>query len=202
MGHGVASALTATPGVGSLRNSRHRGHSLTEQASTANTAVVEHAAVTSTFPTAILGRIDLPTGVCQFLNAGHLPPLLVRDGDVQPLRLPHNFPLGMLPDATYHAGEVTLLPGDRLVVLADGMRERQAAALDLAAELRRLTDLHPREATRALGDAVLQVAGPTLADDATIMIIDWYGGHGQLRHSTAGAEPARASAPLTDETAD
>ena len=36
MGHGVASALTATLGVGSLRNSRRRGVGLVEQAAAAN----------------------------------------------------------------------------------------------------------------------------------------------------------------------
>jgi serine phosphatase RsbU (regulator of sigma subunit) len=198
MGHGIGSSLTATLGVGSLRNSRRRGDGLAEQADAANTAVAEHASVISTFVTAVLGRIDLPTGVCQLVNAGHLPPLLVRDGEVEPMQLPRSFPLGMLPDSTYRAGEVTLLAGDRLVLITDGMRERQAETLDLAAELRLLTDLHPREAVRALADAVLQVAGPILADDATLMIIDWYGRHGQLRRTAAGADPARASAPLAD----
>jgi serine phosphatase RsbU (regulator of sigma subunit) len=196
MGHGVASALTATLGVGSLRNSRRRGLSLAEQADAANAAVTEFAGDTSTFLTAVLGRVDLPTGTCQLVNAGHLPPLLIRDGEVEPMQLPRNFPLGMLPDSTYRAGEVTLLPGDRLVIITDGMLERQAATLDLAAELRLLAELHPREAVRALADAVLEVAGPVLADDATLMIIDWYGGHGQLRRSTGGADPERASAPL------
>jgi serine phosphatase RsbU (regulator of sigma subunit) len=198
MGHSVASALTATLGVGSLRNSRRRAQSLVEQAVAANAAVAEHAGPDSTFLTALLGRVDLPTGVCQLVNAGHLPPLLVRGGEVEPLALPRNYALGLVPDSTYRAGEVTLLPGDRLVIVTDGMRERQAAALDLAAELRLLTQLHPREAARALADAVLRVAGPSLADDAALLIIDWYGGHGVLRRSTAGADPARASAPLSD----
>ncbi|GAA3207967.1 PP2C family protein-serine/threonine phosphatase [Dactylosporangium siamense] len=196
MGHGVASALTATLGVGSLRNSRRRGLGLPEQAGAANAAVAEHAGPTSTFVTAVLGQVDLPTGVCQLVNAGHLPPLLIRDGDVRPVETPRNFPLGMVPDATFAAGEVTLLPGDRLVVVTDGMQERRAAGLDLTAALRAMADLHPREAARALADAVLGVAGPTLADDATLLIIDWYGGHGRLRRSSAGADLARASAPL------
>jgi serine phosphatase RsbU (regulator of sigma subunit) len=184
--------------VGSLRNSRRRGHSLAEQADTANAAVAEHAGDARTFLTAVLGRVDLPTGDCQLVNAGHLPPLLIRDGEVEPMRLPRNFPLGMIPDSTYRAGEVTLLPGDRLVIVTDGMREREAATLDLAAELRLLAELHPREAVRALADAVLEVAGPVLADDATLMIIDWYGRHGRLRRSSGGADPERASAPLAD----
>jgi serine phosphatase RsbU (regulator of sigma subunit) len=198
MGHGVESALTATLGVGSLRNSRRRGLSLAGQADAANVAVTDHAGHASTFLTAVLGRVDLPTGTCQLVNAGHLPPLLIREGRVEPMELPRNFPLGMLPDSTYRAGGVTLLPGDRLVIVTDGMRERQAATLDLAAELRLLADLHPREAVRALADVVLEVAGPVLADDATLMIIDWYGGHGQPRRSTGGADPQRASAPLPD----
>ncbi|GIJ48026.1 hypothetical protein Val02_49120 [Virgisporangium aliadipatigenens] len=198
MGHGVASALTATLGVGSLRNSRRRGQSLTEQALAANAALTEYAGTANTFITAILGRIDLTTGACEMVNAGHLLPLLVRDGATEPLGLPRNFPIGMLPDSTFHGGTVTLRPGDRLVVVTDGMRERRAAALDLDAELRRAAGLHPREATRALADAVLRVAGPVLDDDATLLIIDWYGGHGQPRHSTSGADEARASPPLAD----
>ncbi|UAC01753.1 serine/threonine-protein phosphatase [Dactylosporangium vinaceum] len=194
MGHGVASALTATLGVGSLRNTRRRGHSLVEQADAANAAITEYAGAASTFLTAVLGRIDLRTGTCTLLNAGHLPPLLVRAGRVEPLDLPRCFPLGMLPDVTFQTRSVALQAGDRLVIVTDGMRERGAARLDLHAELLHVAELHPREATRALADAVLRVAGPVLADDATLLIIDWYDEHGRERRSSAGAEQARTSA--------
>ncbi|MGC4847240.1 PP2C family protein-serine/threonine phosphatase [Micromonospora sp. DT15] len=199
MGHGVASALTATLGVGSLRNSRRRGAvGLVGQADAADAEVAEHAAVPGSYITAILGRLDLRTGVCALLNAGHVPPLLVRDGDVRTLPLPANFPLGMFAGAGYRDGEITLRPGDRLVVLTDGMRERNAAKLDLPNMLRSIADLHPREAARALADAALEVSGPTLADDATLFILDWHGGHSEERRSSAGADQARASGPLPD----
>jgi serine phosphatase RsbU (regulator of sigma subunit) len=197
MGHEVTSALTATLGVGSLRNTRRRGRSLTEQADAANTALTAHAAARGGYMTAVLGRLDLRTGVCVLLNAGHLPPLLVRDGDVQAVELPRNFPLGMFADpGSYRTGEVALRPGDRLVVFTDGMRERNAAHLDLPAALGTVIGLHPREAVRVLADAVLDAAGPTLADGATLLIVDWYGDHNQLRRSSAGADPGRASPPL------
>ncbi|MFG2047392.1 PP2C family protein-serine/threonine phosphatase [Micromonospora sp. NPDC048935] len=192
MGHGVASALTATLGVGSLRNTRRRGESLIRQAEEANRAVAEHANVRGAYVTAVLGRVDLATGRCELLNAGHVPPMLVRDGRAAPLDLPANFPLGMFPDEGYRSGQVPLLPGDRLVIVTDGMRERNAADLDLPAALLRIAHLHPREAVRALSDAVLAAAGPVLADDATLLIIDWYGGQ-ERRSSTAGADTARAS---------
>jgi hypothetical protein len=83
-------------------------------------------------------------------------------------------------------------------VVTDGVRERNAASLDLSAALRSLTRLHPREAVRALADAVLQASGPTLADDATLLIVDWYGAHAQPRHTDAGADPDRASPRLPD----
>jgi serine phosphatase RsbU (regulator of sigma subunit) len=192
MGHGVASALTATLGVGSLRNTRRRGQSLIAQAEEANRAIAEHANVRGAYVTAVLGRVDLPTGRCELLNAGHVPPVLVRDGRAVPVELPGNFPLGMFPDERYRSGELALLPGDRLVVVTDGVRERNAADLDLLAVLLTIGDMHPREAVRALSDAVLRAAGPVLTDDATLLIIDWYDGHGP-RNSSAGADTARAS---------
>ncbi|WP_433650083.1 PP2C family protein-serine/threonine phosphatase [Micromonospora zamorensis] len=196
MGHGVASALTATLGVGSLRNSRRRGVGLVEQAEAANADVAAHSAVPGSFVTAALGRLDLRSGVCALLNAGHVPPMLVRDGDTRALPLPGNFPLGMFAEAAYQAGEVTLRPGDRLVVVTDGVRERNAASLDLPGMLLSIAGLHPREAVRALADAVLEVSGPTLADDATLFIVDWHGGHTEDRQTIAGADQARASTAL------
>lgn len=198
MGHGVASALTATLGVSSLRNSRRRAALLVEQANAANADLAEHTTVPGSYITAVLGRLDLRTGVCALLNAGHVPPLLVRDGDTRALPLPGNFPLGMFAGANYRADEIMLLPGDRLVVVTDGMRERNAASLDLPTLLRSIAGLHPREAVRALADAVLEVSGPTLADDATLLILDWHGGHSVDRRTSAGADQARASTALPD----
>ncbi|MFJ6164258.1 PP2C family protein-serine/threonine phosphatase [Micromonospora orduensis] len=198
MGHGVTSALTATLGVGSLRNSRRRGVGLVEQADAANADLVENATVPGSYITAVLGRLDLRTGVCALLNAGHVPPMLMRDGGTEALPLPAGFPLGMFAEADYRAGEITLRPGDRLVVVTDGVRERNAASLDLPEVLRSTSGLHPREAVRALADAVLDISGPTLADDATLFILDWYGGHSEDRRTSAGADQRRASTALPD----
>jgi len=193
MGHGVASALIATLGVGSLRNSRRAGLSLTEQADRAAAAIADNAPTQGAFVTAVLGRLDLTTGTCDLVNAGHVPPILIRDGAAEELTLPRNFALGMFPETPARSGAITLRPGDRLVVVTDGMRERNAAALDLTNRLRDLTGLHPREAVRALADAVLAVAGPTLEDDATLLIIDWHGHHNRPRRTDSGADVSAAT---------
>jgi serine phosphatase RsbU (regulator of sigma subunit) len=195
VGHGVNSALTATLCVGGLRNARRRGATLVEQAQAAHEALVADAAAGSPFATGFLGRLELSTGILAAVNAGHPAPLLVRDGAVQPLVLPINRPFGVLPANPYQAAEVELQAGDRLVLLTDGMLERDAAALDLPAQLLHLSALHPREVVRVLGDLVVEVAGPVLPDDACLLVLDWHGGHGDTRHTAAGADFDRASKP-------
>jgi serine phosphatase RsbU (regulator of sigma subunit) len=194
MGHGVASALTATLCVGSLRNTRRQGASLLDQAAAANTALAEYATSVDEdgYATGLLGRVDLPTGVLSLVNAGHVAPYLARAGQVEPISLAAGLPMGLFADETYSATDLQLEPGDRIVFVTDGMLERNAAALDLIAEIGQTRLMHPREATRKLADLVLQVTGPTLADDATLLVLDWHGRHGRDRHTVGGADANRA----------
>lgn len=201
MGHGVGSALTATLCVGSLRNTRRRGATLLQQVEAANAALARQAAATGDegFATGLFGRLDLRTGVLSIVNAGHVPPYLARDGSVTRLELPADLPLGMFAESTYRTTDITLAPGDRLVLVTDGMLERKASSLDLVSELLTSAGLHPREASRHLADGVLAVTGEDLDDDATLLVVDWHGrpdgspdGGGE-RDSVAGADPDRAS---------
>jgi serine phosphatase RsbU (regulator of sigma subunit) len=197
MGHGVAAALNATLCIGSLRNTRNEGALLLEQVTSANQALAAHAISSGLedFVTGLVGRHDLRTGSIELVNAGHVAPYLARDSDVTPIELPVDVPLGLFPDAVYRSTKVTLENEDRLVLVTDGMLERHAAGLDLAQEIRATRSLHPREAVRALADRVLEAAGGELSDDATVLCLDWYGGHGHHRSSRHGADPARASPP-------
>lgn len=186
MGHGVSSALTATLCVGSLRNSRRAGASLLEQAAAADAAMRAHAK--DAFVTGLLGRIDLRSGVLGLVNSGHVLPLLIRGSAVTSVQLPADLPFGLNAGKQYRRTDLQLEPGDRFVIVTDGMLERRADALPLTALLGRTRTLHPREATRHLADTVLSVAGPQLADDATILMLDWHGQHNRQRDSHAGAD--------------
>ena len=135
-----------------------------------------------------------PSRAARFFCSASRVGFLVRDGTVQPLALPVDPPFGVLRHGTYRTTDVPLRPDDRLILLTDGMLERGAARLDLPARLPGLTGLHPREVVRELGDAILDVAGPTLPDDACMLVLDWHGDHGDNRSTTAGADPHRASA--------
>ena len=76
------------------------------------------------------------------------------------------------------------------------MLERNAAAVDLPRAILETRSLHPREAVRALADRVLEATGDALRDDATVLCLDWHGGHGRPREGVHGAEQPRASQPL------
>ena len=199
MGHGVAAALTATLCVGGMRNARNQDASLLEQVASTNLSLVEHAASAGLedFVTGLVGRLDLRTGSMELVNAGHVAPYLARGGQQPELvDLPVDLPLGMFRDTSYRSSQVGLEPGDRIVFLTDGMLERGAVWVDLATAIAETRPLHPREAVRALADRVLEATGHALKDDATVLCLDWHGGHGRDRDARNGADQGRASDPL------
>ena len=192
MGHGVMAAQLATLVVASLRNSRRSRATVLEQARTANDALHRHAGVDD-LVTGMLFRLDLATGTAEVVNAGHVLPLLVRAGQVCELDLRADPAFGVLPGTGYRLQQAQLEPGDRLVLLTDGMLERNAVEAGVVELLPALHDLHPREAVQVLTGAVQEATGGELLDDATVLVMDWYGGPDQERRATAGATRGRAS---------
>lgn len=75
------------------------------------------------YATAFLGILEPANGRLRYTNAGHNPPLLLReDGVIEELGTT-GVPLGLLPQAPYRAGETVLAPGDLLVLYTDGLVE-------------------------------------------------------------------------------
>ena len=192
VGHQVSAALLATLLVGALRNGRRKGQDLREQAGYANDSLAANAPP-GQFVTGQLLRVDLHTGTAVIVNAGHTLPLRLRGGVVEEIELRVEVPFGVLPGKTFDVQSFPLEPGDRVVFLTDGMQERNAASLDVAAALADTADLHPREVVHALGAAVLHATGGDLRDDATLICLDWYGGPPRGRNTEHGADPDRAS---------
>ena len=129
------------------------------------------------YATAFLGVLEPASGRLRYTNAGHNPPLLVR-ADLAVAELAATGPpLGLLPAALYRAGEVTLGPGDLLVLYTDGIVE----AMDPDGEEYGLDRLklvclrHRTEACAALAEALDRdllafVRGTPFADDRTVVL--------------------------------
>lgn len=75
------------------------------------------------FVTFWLGCLDLCSGTLEYVNAGHDAPVLLRGGVAESLPLSENMPLGVLDDAEFVSGSVTLMPGDILLLYTDGVTE-------------------------------------------------------------------------------
>src|SRR5215203_5470216 len=197
LGHQEEAALLASLLVGSLRNSRRSGATLAEQASRANSALLQHAR-TDQFVTGQLLRIDLVAGTAAMVNAGHPGPLRRRDGRVDAIELAADPPFGIVPDIGYRVQPVVLSPGDRLVFVTDGVLERNAATADVIGLVAATGDLHPREVVQEINRAVLRAVDGKLRDDATVLCLDWYGGGERDREADAGANQHGASPPRAE----
>ncbi|CAN5216011.1 PP2C family protein-serine/threonine phosphatase [soil metagenome] len=181
MGHEEKAALLATLLVGALRNGRRCGVKIVEQAQRANSAVAAHGDGDS-FVTGLVLRVDLATGRVQAVVAGHPLPLLLRGGEVRAVELETGPPFGVLGEAGYQVQRLCLEPGDRMILLTDGMLERNAARVDVARLLVETQDFHPREVVRSMLAAVLDATKGRLRDDATVLCLEWQGG-GSKRNS-------------------
>ena len=176
MGHTLDAALLATVLVGALRNARRAGASLLEQAESAQAALSGYTESAGGFVTGQLARVDLNTRTAWLVNAGHPPPIRIRNGAVEQIRLHADPPFGFPPIDGYRVQALTLEEGDRLVFLTDGLLERNAARVDVPSVLLAGRDLHPREAVQEVTHAIVDACGGTLRDDATVLCFDWHGG--------------------------
>jgi len=87
---------------------------------------------TDAFTTCIDGIIDPDERSWSYANAGHPPPLLVRDHTAMVLEVHHQPPIGALPEPVgYTTVKVALQPSDTIVLYTDGVVERRGEHLDV-----------------------------------------------------------------------
>ena len=137
----------------------------------------------SDYVTGVIASLRTSTGELTWINAGHPEPLLVRDGSVMPtLHCAPSRPMG-LGGTVREQQTITLQAADRVLVFTDGVVERRHGAV-ASPHLAPLTDLLLRatldalagpETVRRLARSVLESCHDELADDATLVLVDYHG---------------------------
>ena len=124
------------------------------------------------------GKLRPTTRSLEYTNAGHNPPLVIRDGR-DPIPLDKGGPvLGMLPGSEYESEEITLQTGDVLVLFTDGVVEAQNPAGEeysvkrLASVVSSHLQQSPGELIEAIHASVIEFRGTSvLADDLTLVVL-------------------------------
>ncbi|MEU3727014.1 SpoIIE family protein phosphatase [Streptomyces sp. NPDC031705] len=113
-----------------------------------HTAVDPHGATA----TMVMGRYQPWDHRLTWVRAGHLPPLLLRDGEARFLPQPEGCLLGAAYDSSYGQETIDLLPGDHLLLYTDGLVEDPGE--DIGAGLDRLADTALRLLREGRGDTL------------------------------------------------
>jgi serine phosphatase RsbU (regulator of sigma subunit)/anti-sigma regulatory factor (Ser/Thr protein kinase) len=139
--------------------------------------------------TCVYAVFDPATSTLTVANAGHLPPLLVRDGTAERIQVDSGTLLG-LGDSRFSDQEVVLEVGDSVVLYTDGLVESRGSDLDQGIErLRRaLQDAPAHDACDSVLRTMLGSSEDEYDDDVAILILHATG-------HTAGREPLRLVLP-------
>jgi sigma-B regulation protein RsbU (phosphoserine phosphatase) len=128
------------------------------------------------YATLVCGRASCD-GAIELVNAGHLPPLVLRSGQATPL-VATGLPLGLFYTSSYDVTELKLASGETVLFYTDGITEARSPQdveygperLKSLATVR--SDCCPEELVRAcVHDITAFTAGVPAVDDRTVMAL-------------------------------
>lgn len=183
-GKGIPAAMFMMTGKTVLRDCVERTDDIGSAMAYANKRLCEGNEA-DMFITAWIGLLDLDTGVLRFANAGHNPPVLIRDGQASSLKMDCDLILAIMEDTEYNSQTLKLEPHDLLFLYTDGVTEAANGAKELFGEKRLLEalsgiepegdDICERVCCRVKDSVAAFAAGAPQADDITMLCLYYRG---------------------------
>jgi sigma-B regulation protein RsbU (phosphoserine phosphatase) len=121
-GKGISAAILASILQGMIYSQVSARVPLVDIASSANKFLCQRV-LGEKYATAVILRIN-PQGEVEYVNCGHVPPLAVQADEIVRLHS-GNLPVGLLAEATYDCAKMKLAPGDRVIIVTDGVTEAE-----------------------------------------------------------------------------
>jgi sigma-B regulation protein RsbU (phosphoserine phosphatase) len=177
-GKGVPAALFMVIAKTLLKNNAQYGKSPKEVFEAVNNILCENNDA-DMFVTAFMGYLDIPAGRFTYVNAGHNPPLIRRNGGLfEWLPTKPGFVLAGMEGMLYKQNEVTLSAGDELFLYTDGVTEAVNNENELFTDPKlleaanRYADLSVKELVAKIKEEVDTFAGGAeQADDITMLVL-------------------------------
>jgi phosphoserine phosphatase RsbU/P len=172
-GKGVSAALLASTLQGMVYSHLSARMPLTDIMAAVNRFFTQKH-IGEKYATVVILRINR-AGELEYVNCGHVPPLLVSGTTVT--RPEHgNLPVGLLAEATYESDHLQMKPGDRFILVTDGVTEAENASGEFF-DNERLERVAAKSPTlEDIFDAVsVFCAGTPLGDDCTVVELEYTG---------------------------
>lgn len=178
-GKGVPAALFMASSKTILQNCIRDVPKLSEALARANDAICEKNEL-DMFVTVWAGVLDLRDGSLRFVSAGHNPPVLLREGKAEFLKIKNGFVLGGMEGVRYRENELRLAEGDALFLYTDGVTEAATGENELFGNERLLACLGGcgTEDAQAVLDRVKAAVDGFVKDneqfdDMTMLCVKW-----------------------------
>jgi len=172
-GKGVSAALLASILQGMVYSQLISGMPLVEIVDAVN-RFFTYKHIGEKYATMIITRLR-NDGDLEYVNCGHVPPVWICGNEV--LRPSHgNLPVGLLADATYSSDRCQMRPGDRLILVTDGVTEAENARGDMFDSERLESVAGKSSSMEDVFAAVADFCGGTpLNDDCTVVELAYTG---------------------------
>ncbi len=179
-GKGVSAALLATLLQGVFFTTASTDIPLASVFNRVNLYLSERSAQ-ERYATVFYGVLE-ESGKFEYVNAGHVPPLIRRLSGVAEGLTGGNMPVGLFAEAEYESAAVSMEPGEFLVIYSDGVSEAANPRRELFEEerLRRVLEEFKGETVDELAAAIREAVktfsnGAPQSDDITMLVVQYKG---------------------------
>jgi len=125
----------------------------------------------SVMGTVICGQFDPDTKSLNWARAGHLPPVLVRDGQPRILEPPPGIMIGADSDVALREATTALQSGDTLLFFTDGLIERRDQSIDEALDALLQRARNPGASISRYAADLINQADSDTDDDACLLAV-------------------------------